>query len=196
MALAVPPTVDLDERAFQQACADLAGSLDGFEPDLLVGIATGGTYVAEAMAPHVTGAPPIAEVRLQRAATGVKERVGIGRLLQRLPQRLTNILRWLEVEFRELTLRRKGTLPLEAPPAAVDPSFDAAVRGAASILVVDDTVDSGRTLATALDIVRRRAPEATVRTAVLTSTFRRPPVRPDYCLHDRVLIRFPWSFDS
>ncbi len=39
-------------------------------------------------------------------------------------------------------------------------------------------------------------PLAEVRTAVLTSTWRRPPVVPDYLLFQRTLLRLPWSFDA
>jgi hypoxanthine phosphoribosyltransferase len=187
-----PETVDLDQARFEEACRALAGVTAGYEPDVLVGIATGGAVVARSLTPHLPGEPPAVVVRLRRPATGVKERLRADRLLRRLPTRVANLLRWIEVELRERFLRPT------APEGASDvgPEVRRAIAGAERVLVVDDTVDSGRTLTAAVEIVRDAAPDTEVRTAVLTSTWRNPPVRPDYCLYDRVLLRFPWSLDS
>jgi hypoxanthine phosphoribosyltransferase len=186
-----PETVELDQVRFEDACRSLAEATAAFEPDVIVGIATGGAVVARSMAGHMPGSPAAVDVRLRRPSTGVKERLRLDRLLRRIPTRLADLLRWLEVEIRERFLR--PTAP-EAPEVA--PEVRDAIAGARRALVVDDTVDSGRTLTAAVAIVRDAAPQAEVRTAVLTSTWRRPPVRPDYCLYDRVLLRFPWSLDS
>ena len=73
----------------------------------------------------------------------------------------------------------------------------AALENARRVLIVDDTVDSGKTLLAASEAVRRAIGEdVQIRTAVITSTWRNPPVRADYCLYDRTLVRFPWSFDA
>jgi hypoxanthine phosphoribosyltransferase len=65
-----------------------------------------------------------------------------------------------------------------------------------SIVVVDDAVDSGATLARVLDAVSQRAPGAEIRSAVVTVTTPEPWVTPRYTLYSRQLCRFPWSLDA
>jgi hypoxanthine phosphoribosyltransferase len=193
---AAPATLDLDATRFEDACRGLADAVRQFEPDLVVGVATGGAVVARSVAPHLSGRPPVVEVELKRPSTRLKERVGAGRLLARLPGRAKNVLRWLEVEVREHALGRKRDARERAEAHVPDAGLVDALRGAERTLVIDDTVDTGRTLVAAVELARAAEPAAELRTAVLASTFRDPPVRADYCLFDRTLLRMPWSLDS
>jgi hypoxanthine phosphoribosyltransferase len=73
----------------------------------------------------------------------------------------------------------------------------AALASPPRILVADDAVDSGITLATVLRLLREIAPaRSEVRSAAITQTLEHPTVQPDYVLFHRVLCRFPWSFDA
>jgi hypoxanthine phosphoribosyltransferase len=65
------------------------------------------------------------------------------------------------------------------------------------VMVVDDAVDSGVTLAAVLRTLRESCPPGTeLRTAAITVTRPSPAVEPDYALWRGVLCRFPWSFDA
>jgi hypoxanthine phosphoribosyltransferase len=65
------------------------------------------------------------------------------------------------------------------------------------VLVVDDAVDSGVTLATVLRLLRESSPPDTqFRSAVVTVTLAQPLAEPDFVLYRGVLCRFPWSFDA
>ena len=71
------------------------------------------------------------------------------------------------------------------------------LRGFRSILIVDDAVDSGKTLKTIVDEVRKKYLTAEIKTAVITVTTKQPIILPDYYLfYNHTLIRFPWSADS
>lgn len=119
----------------------------------------------------------------------------MGTVLRRLPQRFKNILRISEVAARERFLgNRRQDKDLPVPQA--DSEFELEVSSAQRILIVDDTIDTGRTMLAAVAAVRSANPRADVRTAVLASTFRRPPVLTDYCLYERTMLTFPWSFDA
>jgi hypoxanthine phosphoribosyltransferase len=191
-----PPTLTLSDGEFQQACKALAGAVSEYQPDLVVGIVTGGAYVADAMVPHLAGPPDTTLVDLRRPSTGVKERLKVGAVLRSLPPTVTDALRRFEVETRERFVRVKPPPSASDARQSVDTGFLAAVRSANRVLVVDDTVDSGRTLTAAVGLVRSTQAPVAVRTAVLTSTWKEPPVKPDYSLYDRTLLRFPWSFDA
>jgi hypoxanthine phosphoribosyltransferase len=198
MRLMAPATIDLgDPSEFEAACEGLADLVADFEPSVLVGIANGGVRVAETMQQHLAGSPPLLTIKLQRPATEVKQRLQFAAVLSRLPAPVKDGMRWMEVAAREIGVRRNlaARRMATADAAFRTPEERALLNRRARVLVVDDTIDSGRTLAAALDRLTSIEPKLTMRTAVLTSTFRHPPIHPDYCLWHRTLVRFPWSLD-
>jgi hypoxanthine phosphoribosyltransferase len=65
------------------------------------------------------------------------------------------------------------------------------------MLIVDDAVDTGVTLAVVMEALVKRAPAAaTIRSAVVTLTTTKPVIAPDYVLIRQKLCRFPWSMDA
>ena len=110
---------------------------------------------------------------------------------------MTDALRLLEV--RLLSSRRRSA----AGPQPIDRAEAVAIGGrvqamqAPRLLVVDDAVDSGKTLATVLRALREACPAGTeIRSAAITVTLDNPVAEPDYALYRRVVCRFPWSFDA
>ena len=70
------------------------------------------------------------------------------------------------------------------------------MRDRPEILVIDDAIDSGDTLAAIVKTLRQTNPYVSVSIAVITETTRRPRIRANYTLYrNRTLIRFPWSND-
>jgi len=191
------PVAELYEQDFDEACRRLAEVCAPFAPDVVIGIATGGTHVCDAMVGYLPSAPTVAILTIQRPATSAKHALGLSRALTSLPRPLADVLRWLEVEYREATLRKIAPADLEQRALAVADRSE--IGGSAAplhVLIVDDSVDSGRTLQLAMLAVAHAYPGAVIRTAVLASTWRRPPVIPDFCLHERTLLRLPWSLDA
>lgn len=65
------------------------------------------------------------------------------------------------------------------------------------ILIVDDAVDSGFTLADVVENIKAHTNGADIRTAVITVTRKSAIIKPTYCLYrNSLLVRFPWSLDS
>lgn len=182
-----------DSASFQAACTDLMHAVESsYEPTMIVGIRTGGLVVAEAMARSAGRPVEVAPLTCRRAATRTKARF-LGTMLARLPRRVADALRLLELEL--VSTRRRA-----APPQPVDQAEATAIgkrAGGERLLVVDDAVDSGLTLATVLQSLRSVCPEGTaIRSAAITVTLDRPIAFPDYALFQRVVCRFPWSFDA
>lgn len=191
-----PQRRDLYAADFDALSSDLAKAVRDFEPDLVIGIETGGARVADAMLAHLADADYVA-VRLQRPATRLKSHLRIGSVVSRLPRPVADAARWLEVEARELALsRRPRHVEAAARELLATTSLARAAATAVRIIVVDDTIDSGRTLSTVSAAAVLARPTADVRTAVLASAWRNPPVRADYCLLDHTLLRMPWSHDA
>ena len=81
-------------------------------------------------------------------------------------------------------------------PIEPDATFVEAVSKADRILIVDDAIDSGRTMKRVVDAIRSVAADKKLAIAVITVTKPQPLVRADYKLYDGgVLVRFPWSKD-
>lgn len=190
----------LDTARFAAACACLMQQVMArYRPDLLVGIRTGGMVVAEAMAQAVPGTVTVMPLTCRRASTTAKSRLGfLPALLAALPQPVVDMLRWLE--HRVLSPRRRR----QAAPQQIDHAeaarigdFLAQSAAPLRVLVVDDAVDSGVTLATVLRLLQNTCPAGTeIRSAAVTVTLERPLAEPDFALYRGVLCRFPWSFDA
>ncbi|MDE7154721.1 MAG: phosphoribosyltransferase domain-containing protein, partial [Muribaculaceae bacterium] len=61
-----------------------------------------------------------------------------------------------------------------------------------NILIVDDAIDTGKTLLSILNELNN----VNFKTAVLTVTIDNPKVTPHYNLFKNVILRFPWARDA
>jgi hypoxanthine phosphoribosyltransferase len=117
--------------------------------------------------------------------------------MRALPRQLTDLLRIWEV--RLLSNRRRVAIPIQPLDASETAAIVELAQNSpeARLLVVDDAVDSGVTLATVLQKLRQICPAHTqIRSAAITVTLDNPLVEPDFTLYRRVICRFPWSFDA
>jgi len=212
--LSRPQVRRVDQDGLRELCRSLALQMGDFAPDVVVGIATGGADVAEHVVSALGGSPRLVITRSQRPGTRLKQKPLFAWALKAMPEALANAARWFEVEYREaryhleasadrlragggLARRLLGARRPHPSSQIVRPDLlAAAVAGAARIAVVDDTVDSGQTLVGVTEAVAAANPAAQIRTAAIATTWRRPPVQPDYVIQGRLLLRLPSSFDA
>ncbi len=191
-------TLDLGD--FDAACASLMRTvLQDYEPTLLLGIRTGGLVVAEAMARSIGQPPPVVALTCRRPSTATKSRLPfLHELLSMLPRQAVDTMRILEHRLLASRRQRAAAVPnVDRAEAAAIAAFLKSASSPQRVLVVDDAVDSGVTLATVIELLRNMRPEQTeFRTAVITVTLEQPRLPPDYALYHGVLCRFPWSFDA
>lgn len=197
MRFAAGGVLSFDHGNFDRACSRLMQLVnrDG-RPDMLIGIPAGGIHVARAMA-AAAGDLPVIPLTCRRPSSRRKQSPLVKKLIAALPRPLLDRLRLLEH-----ALLTRGAAPdatrcfdareLDALLAAI-----AAAGTRPSLLVVDDAVDTGATLAAVLKTVARCAPTgATIRSAAITVTTGHPLVSTDYALYREQLCRFPWSLDA
>jgi hypoxanthine phosphoribosyltransferase len=195
-----PPLRTLQDAQFDAACAELMRLVEAdYRPVLIVGIRTGGLIVAEAMARAAASPPTILPLTSRRATTATKSRLPLLRqMLSVLPTPALDLLR--RVEHRFLTARRTtktAQQEVDHGEAAIIATHVALLPPPARVLVVDDAVDSGTTLAAVLRTLQGACrPHVEIRSAVITQTLQNPSIRPDYVLFRGTLCRFPWSFDA
>lgn len=191
MVLTLTPT------SLQEHCQRLSSRIQasGFKPMLIIGIQHGGAEVARLMRPSFVDSL-YCEVRISRPSTKQKGEGLLHRLLQKLPLAICDLLRTIESRVNEWRSRGKqlvrvGQISL---PDAICQALSKTPK--ASILLVDDAIDTGATIQQAIQQLKSSFPEADIRVAVITVTTESSVCEADFCLyHNRTLCRFPWSND-
>ncbi|MDE6498357.1 MAG: phosphoribosyltransferase domain-containing protein [Muribaculaceae bacterium] len=174
--------ITLDSKALRDTCLRLeAECIRPFEPDVVLGIESGGRNVADMLFPSL----PHCYVALRRPSTRGKGRV-VKCLLRHLPRVVADWLRVAESSYLERHAPATAPFTGELPPE---------LAGAKRILVADDAVDSGNTMLAVVNAVKNKYPDARVAAAAVVVTTEAPVIRPDFYMFDNLLIRFPWSAD-
>ncbi len=178
----------LDEAAFKAKCTELQAQCADFAPDLIVGIPTGGEYVAR----NMFGDLPHIYLGAQRPTTHIKKGIA-PRILSRLPRWLADALRVVESALLQCTAKRNERRHID-----IDSMQAEQIGRSRRILVVDDACDSGITLASVVSAVGRyTSADTQIRCGVITVTTEAPAVDPHYALfRNKTLVRFPWSADA
>lgn len=189
--------ITLYPQEFEKACQQLADKVsDSFTPDLVIGVLTGGSYVAKQVMESLNCPLKYDEVKVQRSGTKKKNKGLLRSVLQSLPIFLLNLLRMLESVFLELkskykTPERMGMIALSEETKAF---LGSATQS--KVLLVDDAIDTGATLSLIKEHLENNYPGIVVKTAVITITMKNVMITADYYLYNnRTLIRFPWSND-
>ena len=151
-------------------CGLLARNLYG-HPGLVLGIARGGTAIATAFAASSEAESFSVITRQRPTSRGIR-----GRIRRQLVQLVPNFLRRLYKRlFFTLSVRLTLLLGLHDTPTldaslATDLTKALLKRGAGTIWVIDDSIDSGGTAAAVLDAVRDQLPNTPVLLYTLTTS--------------------------
>ncbi|WP_353081810.1 phosphoribosyltransferase [Tessaracoccus lapidicaptus] len=191
------PIVTVGENELTHVVGQLVDKIlrDGFEPQAVVGIATGGAIAARQIDPALGWVLFVCTLR--RPSTGLKTGLpGVSAALRRVPSPVADLLRRAEDRLGELMGPRPSVVNLEAPLRETAEVVRS--KGLTRILVMDDAVDSGATLARVVHDLRSMLPDdVEVRTAAICQTREsgRSMIAPDYVVFERTLCRFHWSLD-
>ena len=177
----------LSSHDFDQACKSLEALAAPFCPDLVIAIPTGGCFVAQRMFADV----PHLNIGNSRPSTKTKNKhLNAMKLLRFLPRFMTNALRIIEAH----RLARK---PHPLKPVNISNADKLSITRAHRILIVDDAVDSGATMASLLEALNNIPGQRQIRCAAITSTTPSPLITPHFLLfNNSTLIRFPWAADA
>lgn len=192
------PVVTLTPTLLAEACSQLSHRVKagGFTPSLIIGIQHGGAEVARRMRNDFPEAA-YCEVRLSRPSTKQKSNGLTHRLLRSMHIWLCNVLRIVESRVNEW--RSKGKEPVRIGEIRLPDDVASRLKELgenATVLLVDDAIDTGATIQQARLQLLEQFPDITLRVAVITVTIPQPICDADFCLyHNRTLCRFPWSND-
>lgn len=199
----------LNDHNFDEACRELAQMIEasGFHPDMIVGIATGGDYVAQRLQHHMHPTPALASISLQRPSTKAKAGL-LSRIVRHLPRQVCDALRIIESKILTITDRTRAKTIQEIPiPQKIK---EAIAKGSKKILIADDAIDSGQTMLTVAKALEKaqaqtnrkaeitnKNQKAEIKSAAITKTRPNPLINPDYTLIPTpTIVRFPWAPDA
>jgi len=108
-------------------------------------------------------------------------------ILKRLPRFFTHFLRRIELNCSIHDVNSNRSVICRDP---MPPKYK-------KILVVDDALDTGHSMEAVLFWLKSHSfAPALIKTAVLTTTGDAPHIVADFCLLNKVICAFPWSYDS
>ena len=184
--------ITLNEEHFNKKCIELIEKID-FNPDMVIGILQGGGIMLDSIkASKKTEANVFGFVKLKKANTSKKNKKLFVPLLKMLPYSILNKLRHIEsnkikksIQSLDLNNLAKQDIDLSLPQ----------LEEVKSILIIDDAIDSGKTMFVVNENIKRRFPKAKIRIAVISWTLNESIIKPDFYLYKNILVRFPWSLD-
>lgn len=189
--------IRLTDSSFHEACGRLAHKINKFQPDVVIGIESGGAHVLREMINAEFQNKEVIHdtILIQRNSTGgLKKKTFVKTIVKLFPSWIIRILRRFEMSYSEF--KAKIQLPERVVEINLTDHILKQIKGGCKILIVDDAVDTGTTLRLAIDHIKSLNSESKIKTAVLTITHKNPVVTPDFFLYKRTILQFPWSLDS
>lgn len=183
----------LNNDLFSEKCSELIGKID-FHADVMVGILGGGGYIIDQIVNQFDfDSTQFDLVRLQRG-NKFKSYFLIESILKLVPYSITNKLRILESKnarnsIAEINLTKVSSNYIDFK---LNLGSTATVK---NILILDDAIDTGKTMFIVKNSLSKLFPESQIRTAVISWTLENSIIKPDYYLYKNILVRFPWSKD-
>ena len=176
----------VDNIELYELCRRLAYKVyeSSYHPDCVLAILDGGLKPAEIIRNELCKLYDDETIELAYVVIKQKNRRSVmSQFLKHLPVCLLNCMRVISLKIKRVVPSVKsGHIRVEIPDRCK------------KILIVDDAVDTGKTLSSGLNLISDRI---NVKTAVLTVTMSDPDLHPDYCIYDNeMILRFPWARDA
>lgn len=185
--------ITLNTEIFSLKCHELISKIE-FKPDLVVGILNGGGFVLNDIKNKYNFESYNFELVKYQRYSKLKNNPIVKFLIKLLPYKVSNWVRKIESKRAQKSI---ATLNLsELSNIEIDLNFTTSLdKTISSILIVDDAIDTGRTIFIVKNNLSKLFPNAHIKTAVIAWTLEMSIIKPDYHIFKNVLVRFPWSKD-
>ena len=164
-----------------------------FQPEVIIGVMNGAKFMIEQFKQSEKfNTSYFIETKLQRETEKVKKKRIVRAILKTLPYTLLNRLRIIESKKVQSKIKNIDLVTLNNLSLTIEnlPSIELK-----NILIIDDAVDSGKTLYIIQNQLMKKYPKAKIKSAVIAWTIIESIVQPDYYLFKDTLVRYPWSKD-
>lgn len=177
--------MDVDLDLLRIMSIDLAKKIkaQGYKPDHILYIERAGILTGYEISKYFN--TPVSGIVSSRSGSCFKS--SVKSILRLLPRFITHFLRRLELgsSIHNVNSKRNVICQKPLPPKNK------------KILVVDDALDTGHSIAAVLNWLKRHDFDLSgVKTAVLTTTGKKHYISADFTLLDNTICAFPWSYDS
>lgn len=182
----------LTKDVFQQKLYELSCKIN-FSPDMVVQVLNSGVYLGDELK-KIQKFKDVCYVKVKpkRDRGFIKQSFLFDLIVKILPYKFLDKLRVYEsdqvknsIDKIDLNELSKITIDLN----------HLAKQKKQNILIIDDAVDSGRTVFLIQNNLKKQYPNAVIKTAVLSWTLGNSIIKPDYYIYKDILVRFPWSKD-
>jgi len=184
--------ITLNKVKFNNASSELYNMVE-VKPDLIIGILNGGGHVVRSIANQFDNENlNYIFIKLQRESTNKKENKIIKFLFSIMPYWFLDYLRKIESiksqkSLKKIILSELNKIKIEIECDEITPINN--------ILIVDDAIDTGKTMYIIKQNLSKLYKNTNIKTAVISWTLKDSIIKPDVCLFENVLVRFPWSRD-
>lgn len=185
--------ITLDNETFSKKSTELIYKID-FQPELIVGILNGGGYVVNEIRTIDRFEKVQFEfVKLQRSNC-LKHNLFFKFILRLLPYNISNKLRVIESLKARKSISNLNKDELSS--SKINFQFNSVSKKEINnILIIDDAIDTGKTMFRIKSSLNKLFPNAQIKIAVISWTLESSIIMPDYYLFKNILVRFPWSKD-
>lgn len=184
--------MELSARNVKDKSRELAKKIsdDGFSPELVIFIARGAYQIGKIISDDLSC--PLSEIKCTREGGRIKDK--LNPMLKKLPRGVKTMLRRTEMFVRNNFEQHES---LSERYTEYDIKDWEKYKDVSSVLIVDDSADSGLSLSAAVTTVSEYFDKAVVKTAVINYFDEAlTTCKIDYYLYSNTYISGPWSNDS
>lgn len=187
--------ITLNKKDFLSKCKELINEVD-VAPDLVIGILNGGGYLVEAFKEDVHyKTKRFEQIKLQRVVESIKNNPILKILFKLLPYIILDKLRNHESIKDRKSIDSMNLVELANIKIDLKIASSSNNKLIKTILIIDDAIDTGKTMFVVKNKLRKMFPDAKIKIAVISWTLEASIIAPDYYIYKNILVRFPWSKD-
>ncbi len=135
------------------------------------------------------------QIRIQRRGEFIKQSLIFRSLLKILPYNVLDKLRLYESRKVKNSIKKLSLEELKKKNINLDSFELPSQKTIKNILILDDAIDTGRTMFVIKNSLQKQFPQASIKIAVISWTLENSIIKPDFYIFKNVLVRFPWSKD-
>ena len=184
--------ITLNKNTLNKKCLELISKVD-FQPDAIVSVLNGGGFVVDVIKREIDCESILfMNVKLQRRRPLIKKILVFWVLVKLFNYKILDWFRRQESISVRKSIKWFDLNELSNIKVNLELNSNSKVK---NILIIDDAIDTGRTIFVVLNNLKRQFSEANIKIAVIAWTIEDSIVKPDYFIFKNDLIRFPWSKD-